>query len=176
MTVCWYPNGEWKGEELKIFGIFISQWKTESYNDVWSTLFQERISHTNILPLLSFFLLHLYLITVDIHSMKHTNSLQSSSCLKKRKVVWFLIFFYNKGKFRGSFHDYLSSYFRLVWICTQRFVQVLSNSMGKSTNSVTGCCDDQYWFTNSFSRIARIWARGILNKDTNSRKKFLILL
>lgn len=116
MTVCWYPNGEWKGDELKIFGIFISQWKTESYNDVWSTLFQERISHTNILPLLSFFLLHLYLITVDIHSMKHTNSLQSSSCLKKRKVVWFLIFFYNKGKFRGSFHDYLSSYFRLVWI------------------------------------------------------------
>lgn len=34
MTVCLYPHGEWKGEELKIFGTFISQWKTESYNDM----------------------------------------------------------------------------------------------------------------------------------------------
>lgn len=142
---------------------------------MWSTVFQERISHTNILSLLSLFSLNLYLITVDIHSMKPTSSLQSSWCLKKRKVICLL--FFNNGKFRGSFHYYLSNFFTLVWILVSlRFEQILSNSVGKSTKSLTGCCDDRYWFTNSFSRIARIWARGILNKDTNSRKKFLILL
>lgn len=40
MTLSIYPHGEQKGEELKIFGTFISKWKTERYTDVLSMLFQ----------------------------------------------------------------------------------------------------------------------------------------